>query len=92
VPVKQIRFTSPDGREITNALEAKARLEGITIHELVESLLRDALRRDTRIHPGGKPSPPETEPPTPCATDQARPPASQPSHTAPDSATSRLGG
>jgi hypothetical protein len=47
--VKCVHFTGPDGRDVANALEAKARLEGISMNDLLERLLRDALQRDPRI-------------------------------------------
>ncbi|MFO1535113.1 MAG: hypothetical protein ABR586_05565 [Thermoplasmatota archaeon] len=48
-PVKHVHFTGPDRRRVANILEVKARLEGVTVSQLMERYIRDALRRDPLV-------------------------------------------
>lgn len=48
--MKRVCFTGPDRRAIANAVEAKALLEGITVSQALERLVREGLRSNARIH------------------------------------------
>jgi hypothetical protein len=54
--VKHVRFTGPDRRVVANALEAMACLEGISMNELLERILREAIQRDPRVRPPSTPT------------------------------------